>query len=97
MDLSRALHLIDRVSSPGFIYHGCDERDELEEGVASLVRKLAAHDEAVARVREIHAPDRPLASYPDCRECTTHGYCEDDGPVEWPCPTVRALDAALSS
>ena len=97
MELARALHLIGRISSPSFIHHGCDERDELEDGVARLASELAAHVEAVARVRAIHAPDRPLASYPDCQECTTHGYCEDDGPVEWPCPTVRALGAALSS
>ena len=49
MELARALHLIDRISSPGFIHHGCDERDELEEGVARLFDSLAARDAADAR------------------------------------------------
>ena len=48
MELARALHLIDRISSPGFIYHGCDERDELEEGVARLFDRLAERDGADA-------------------------------------------------
>ena len=46
MDLSRALHLIDRISSPGFVYHGGDERDELEEGVARLFDRLAEQERA---------------------------------------------------
>ena len=46
----------------------------------------------IKAVRELHVPDRPLDKYPDCAECAIHGYCEDDAPVEWPCPTIRALD-----
>ena len=46
MELARALHLIDRISSRGFIHHGCDERDELEEGVARLFDSLAEQERA---------------------------------------------------
>ena len=65
--------------------------------VAAILEANARADQAEARikaVRELHVPDRPLDKYPDCAECTIHGYCEDDAPVEWPCPTIRALDGA---
>ena len=51
MELARALHRIDRISSPGFICHGCDERDELEEGVARLFGRIAERDAADAQRR----------------------------------------------
>ena len=54
--------------------------------------KLWKAEARIKAVRELHVPDRPLDKYPDCAECTIHGYCEDDAPVEWPCPTIRALD-----
>ncbi len=83
-----------------------DARDEHRRGEAAAEARIAeekhlrmkataAATEAEARikaVRELHVPDRPLDKYPDCAECTIHGYCEDDAPVEWPCPTIRALD-----
>ncbi len=75
------------------------ERDEwrqtaLDERAAALdaLEQIKVRDARIKAVRELHVPDRPLDKYPDCAECTIHGYCEDDAPVEWPCPTIRALD-----
>lgn len=65
---------------------------ELETAVQSRNDVIKHRDTRIKAVRDLHVPDRPLDKYPDCVECTINGYCEDDTPIEWPCPTIRALD-----
>lgn len=67
---------------------------------AHFYRWLVAHEEeiradergrieaAVQRVRDLHARDENIPSI--CRECEDGvGYM---GNVDWPCPTIKALD-----
>lgn len=70
-----------------------ESRDE-RAACLDQMEQVRIRDARIKAVRELHVPDSPLDEYPDCAECTIHGYCEDDAPVEWPCPTIRALDGA---
>lgn len=64
-----------------------------DEAVGAIAERDAALA-AVARVREIHAPDSVVSDA--CSECSDFGT--DEHPVwlgvPWPCPTVAALDGA---
>lgn len=104
MELARALHLIDRISSPGFIHHGCDERDELEQGVANLVNDIERAEKRIQAVRDLHRPVGLTAhtgprikpgGEPVPDDTQVCDYCTDPDTLGWceyPCPTVEALN-----
>lgn len=57
--------------------HQCDLED-----------RLAAMEQAVARVREVHVNARPGCGERCCAHCAECGSIGDG----YPCPTIRALD-----
>ena len=71
-----------------------DYHEGLEEGIKIGRAERDAALAAVERVRAIHERDMVLRDY--CSECSDFG--SDQFPpgqmVEWPCPTVAALDGA---
>lgn len=65
-------------------------RDRMERSPNLLLAEVRRMQAGIARLRLLHAPDGPENCYPSCRECT-HGCGVGD--VDWPCETLRALDA----
>lgn len=65
IDLERARHLAARVTSPGFIYHGGDEADELAAMVPAIVDALetARRDAARAALRRMIDRLEPHENY----------------------------------
>ena len=85
MDLNEAIRIVRLAAS--------HEEARPSVGTLRMVASAAAEVEslraAVERVRGLHAPSRPTDLYPSCVECT-HGC--GTGDVDYPCPTLRALD-----
>jgi hypothetical protein len=62
----------------------------LVETFRAVEARAAAAEAAVQRVREIHADMNAWSGGPaECGIC-----CDEGGPLPWPCPTVRSLDAS---
>lgn len=59
------------------------ERDAARSLAASLEQECAVRDEALAELRALHVDAGGV-----CDVC-----CDDWGAKDWPCPTVRVLDA----
>lgn len=52
------------------------------------VARNDALEQQIGRVMDIHKPDHESRyNTPTCRHCSG-----DDGDVQYPCPTIRALD-----
>lgn len=61
--------------------------------VVALYQTAKDHQDAISRVRALHAR---VDLAPDGRT-TVCGQCHDDDGmfVDWPCPTIQALDGEL--
>lgn len=61
---------------------------------SELAQHVVAAVNAVALIRELHKPvtDGHIRAKKVCEHCRTEGAWGYSESVEWPCPTIRALE-----